>query len=44
MGERGEWGHAVPAIIHAAPVVTWPAEGRGKPLAQFSRNPRWPCG
>ena len=41
MGERGGLGHTVPVMIHAAPVVTWPAEGREKPLLQFLRSPRW---
>ena len=44
MGKRGGQGHAVPVMIHAAPVVTSPVEGRETPLLQSSRNPRWPCG
>ena len=33
MAKDGGQSHAVPVMIHAAPVVTWPAEGRGKPFA-----------
>jgi hypothetical protein len=44
MGKRGGLGHALPVMIHAAPVVTWPAVLRGKQLAQFLRKPRSPRG
>src|SRR5689334_12912354 len=44
MGKRGGLGHAVPVMIHAAPVVTWPVEGRETPFAQSSKKPRWPRG
>jgi hypothetical protein len=44
MGERAGQGHALPVIVHAPPVVTWPVEDRGRPLLQSLTNPRWRFG